>query len=209
MDFSGFFDLFVNLDQHMHTITQQYGVWIYALLALLIFCETGLVVMAWIPGDSLLFIAGAVFAANGMNPWLLGVCVFAAAGLGDTSNYWIGRRYGLGLFERGNPKVFRRDFLLRTEIYYAKHGAKTVTIARFFSILRSFAPFVAGISRMPYPRFVSYSLLGSLIWISYLISLGYLFGNAPFLRENMTALAIGFLILCAIVVLVRYRRRRI
>ena len=193
MDFSGFFDLFVNLDQHMHTITQQYGVWIYALLALLIFCETGLVVMAWIPGDSLLFIAGAVFAANGMNPWLLGVCVFAAAGLGDSSNYWIGRRY----------------FLLRTEIYYAKHGAKTVTIARFFSILRSFAPFVAGISRMPYPRFVSYSLLGSLIWISYLISLGYLFGNAPFLRENMTALAIGFLLLCAVVMLFRYRRRRI
>lgn len=208
MDFSGFFDLFLNLDQHLQTLTQQYGVWIYVLLSLVIFCETGLVVMAWLPGDSLLFIAGAVFAANGMDPWLLGVCLFFAAGLGDSTNYWIGRRYGLGLFERGNPKIFRRDFLLRTEIFYAKHGAKTITLARFFAILRSFAPFVAGIGRMPYPRFVAFSLLGSLLWISSLLSLGYLFGNSPLLRENLSSLILGLLVLGGIPMLIRYRRRR-
>ncbi|SDU36191.1 membrane-associated protein [Pseudomonas pohangensis] len=208
MDFSGFFDLFLHLDQHLQTLTQQYGVWIYVLLSLVIFCETGLVVMVWLPGDSLLFIAGAVFAANGMDPWLLGVCLFFAAGLGDSTNYWIGRRYGLGLFERGNPKIFRRDFLLRTEIFYARHGAKTVTLARFFAILRSFAPFVAGIGRMPYPRFVAFSLLGSLLWISSLLSLGYMFGNAPFLRDNLTLLVLGFLALCAIPVLIRHLRNQ-
>lgn len=208
MDFSSFIDLFLNLEQHLQTLTQQYGVWIYVLLALVIFCETGLVVMAFLPGDSLLFIAGAVFAANGMDPWLLGLCLFVAAGLGDSCNYWIGRRYGLALFERGNPKIFRRDFLLQTEIFYARHGAKTVSLARFIAILRSFAPFVAGIGRMPYPRFLAFSLLGSLLWISSLLSLGYLFGNAPLLRDNLTILILGFLVLCGIPMLLRYRRRR-
>ena len=208
MDFSALLDLFLHLDQHVQELTLQYGVWIYALLALVIFCETGLVVTPFLPGDSLLFIAGAVVALNGMDPWSLGLCLFIAASLGDSTNYWIGRRYGIRLFDNTNSRIFRRDYLLQTEIFYAKHGAKTVTLARFFPILRTFAPFVAGLGRMPYPRFLAFSLLGSLLWIGGLLTLGYLFGNVPFIKDNLTLLIFGIIVLSLIPMLIGYLRHR-
>ncbi len=208
MDFSALLDLFLHLDQHIQELTLQYGVWIYALLALVIFCETGLVVTPFLPGDSLLFIAGAVVAMNGMDPWSLGLCLFVAASLGDSTNYWIGRRYGIRLFDNTDSRIFRRDYLLQTEIFYARHGAKTVTLARFFPILRTFAPFVAGLGRMPYPRFLAFSLLGSLLWIGGLLTLGYLFGNVPFIKDNLTLLIFGIIGLSLIPMLIGYLRHR-
>ncbi len=208
MDFSALLDLFLHLDQHVQELTLQYGVWIYALLALVIFCETGLVVTPFLPGDSLLFIAGAVVAMNGMDPWSLGLCLFVAASLGDSTNYWIGRRYGIRLFDNTHSRIFRRDYLLQTEIFYARHGAKTVTLARFFPILRTFAPFVAGLGRMPYPRFLAFSLLGSLLWIGGLLTLGYLFGNVPFIKDNLTLLIFGIIGLSLIPMLIGYLRHR-
>ena len=208
MDFSALLDLFLHLDQHVQELTLQYGVWIYALLALVIFCETGLVVTPFLPGDSLLFIAGAVVAMNGMDPWSLGLCLFVAASLGDSTNYWIGRRYGIRLFDNTDSRIFRRDYLLQTEIFYARHGAKTVTLARFFPILRTFAPFVAGLGRMPYPRFLAFSLLGSLLWIGGLLTLGYLFGNVPFIKDNLTLLIFGIIGLSLIPMLIGYLRHR-
>lgn len=209
MDFASLIDLFLNLDQHIQTLSQQYGVWIFALLALVIFCETGLVVTPFLPGDSLLFIAGAVVALNGMNPWLLGLCLFIAAGLGDSTNYWIGRNYGTRLFTRTDSRIFRRDYLLQTEIFYAKHGAKTVTLARFFPILRTFAPFVAGLGRMPYPRFLLFSLFGSLLWIGGLLTLGYQFGNVPLIKDNLSLLIIGIIGLSLLPMLIGYLRQRL
>jgi membrane-associated protein len=188
MDISSLLDLFLHLDTHLDALISQYGVWVYAILFLVIFCETGLVVMPFLPGDSLLFIAGAAATHSGLDPWLLAGCLFIAAVLGDSCNYWVGRRYGVRLFEKGNSKIFRRDYLLRTEIFYAKHGAKTVTLARFLPILRTFAPFVAGLSRMPYGQFLSFSVLGSVLWIGGLITLGYQFGNVPFIKQNLTLL---------------------
>ena len=209
MDFITYLiDLFLNLDQHLQALTQEYGLWVYALLALVIFCETGLVVMPFLPGDSLLFIAGAVVAANGMDPWSLGMLLFAAATLGDSTNYWIGRHFGLRLFERGNPKIFRRDYLIQTEIFYAKHGAKTVTLARFIPIVRTFAPFVAGLSRMPYPRFLTFSLLGSTLWIGGLLTIGYLFGNVPFIKQNLTLMIFGIIGLSLLPMFVGYIQHR-
>jgi membrane-associated protein len=208
MDFSTLIDLVLNLDQHLQAFTQEYGLWVYALLALVIFCETGLVVMPFLPGDSLLFIAGAVTAMNGMDPWLLGLCLFIAAGLGDSTNYWIGRRYGLRLFSNPDSKIFRRDHLRRTEVFYAAHGAKTVTLARFFAVLRTFAPFVAGLSRMPYPRFVAFSLFGSLLWIGSLLTLGYLFGNVPVVRDSLGLMIVGVFVLFLLIILIGHRRQR-
>jgi membrane-associated protein len=208
MDFAYLTDFFLNLDQHLESFTQQYGLWVFALLALVIFCETGLVVMPFLPGDVLLFIAGAVAAQYGMNPWLLGICLFFAAVLGDSTNYWIGRRYGIRLFTNTNARLFRRDYLLKTEIFYARHGAKTVTLARFFAVLRTFAPFVAGISRMPYPRFLKYSVFGSVLWIGGLVGLGYLFGRVPIVRDNLNLLIFSVIGISLLAILAGYMYQR-
>ena len=146
-------DLILHLDAYLDLLVTNYGPWIYAILFAVIFCETGLVVMPFLPGDSLLFIAGAVAAGGGMDPVLLAGLLMAAAILGDSTNYVIGRTTGERLFRNPNSKIFRRDYLQRTHDFYERHGGKTVTMARFLPILRTFAPFVAGIAHMLYPRF--------------------------------------------------------
>ena len=210
MDFNPI-NLLLHLDTYLNLLVANYGVWVYAILFLVVFCETGLVVMPFLPGDSLLFIAGAMCASGSMDLVALGGLLMLAAILGDSTNYLIGRNLGERLFRNPDSKIFRRDHLLQTQKFYAEHGGKTVTIARFLPIVRTFAPFVAGGGHMVYPRFLFFSVLGTLLWVGGLMGLGYFFGNVPFIKHNLTAMIIGIIVLSLlpmIVGIVRHRLRR-
>ncbi len=211
MDFNPL-DLILHLDVYLDLMVNQYGPWIYAILFLVIFCETGLIVMPFLPGDSLLFIAGAIAAGGGMDPVLLAGLLMLAAILGDSVNYLVGRTSGERLFSNPQSKIFRRDYLLQTQQFYARHGGKTVTLARFLPILRTFAPFVAGIGRMHYPRFFGFSVLGTVLWVGGLVTLGYFFGNVPIIKQNLTLLIlaiIGLSLVPMIIGVIKTRGRRI
>jgi len=188
-------DIVLNLDHYLNLIVNKYGIWIYVILFAVIFCETGLVATPFLPGDSLLFIAGAICASGEMNPILLAIVLIIAAIAGDSTNYLIGNKLGMKLFQNPQSKIFRRDYLDKTTAFYRKHGGKTITLARFLPVVRTFAPFVAGISKMPYQYFLSFSVLGSICWVGSLIPLGYFFGNVPFIKNNLSliiVLIIGF-----------------
>ena len=202
-------DFILHIDQHLQTLSAEYGVWIYAILFLIVFCETGLVVTPFLPGDSLLFIAGAVAAGGGMDPLLLAGLLMAAAILGDSTNYVIGRTTGERLFNNPNSKIFRRDYLQRTHDFYERHGGKTVTMARFLPILRTFAPFVAGIAHMHYPRFLGFSVAGSLLWVGGLVTLGYFFGNVPFIKQHLSLMVVGIIILSLVPMILGLLRGRL
>lgn len=206
MDFNPI-DLILHLDQYLNLLVSNYGTWIYAILFLVIFCETGLVVTPFLPGDSLLFIAGAVSAGGAMDPWLLGGLLMVAAISGDSLNYVIGRTAGERLFSNPQSKIFRRDYLQRTHEFYDRHGGKTVTLARFLPIVRTFAPFVAGVGRMPYPRFLAFSVLGTILWVGGLVTLGYFFGNVPFIKQNLSLMVIAIIGLSLLPMLISVVRR--
>ena len=207
MDFNPL-DLILHLDAYLDLLVNNYGPWIYAILFAVIFCETGLVVMPFLPGDSLLFIAGAGAAGGGMDPVLLAGLLMAAAILGDSTNYVIGRTAGERLFRNPNSKIFRRDYLQRTHEFYERHGGKTVTLARFLPILRTFAPFVAGIAHMHYPRFLAFSVAGSLLWGGGLVTLGYFFGNVPFIKQHLSLMVVGIIILSLVPMILGLLRGR-
>ncbi|MFS2160559.1 DedA family protein [Pseudomonas sp. Pseusp122] len=207
MDFNPL-DLILHLDVYLDMLVNQYGTWVYAILFLVIFCETGLVVTPFLPGDSLLFIAGAVAAGGGMDPVLLGGLLMLAAVLGDSTNYIIGRTAGEKLFSNPNSKIFRRDYLTRTHEFYDRHGGKTVTLARFLPIIRTFAPFVAGVGRMSYPRFLGFSVLGSILWVGSLVTLGYFFGNIPFIKKNLTFLVLAIILISLLPMIIGFIRSR-
>ena len=202
-------EIILHLDVYLNQLVNNYGVWIYAILFLVIFCETGLVVMPFLPGDSLLFIAGAVAAGGGMDPVLLGGLLMLAAILGDSTNYVIGRTAGERLFSNPNSKIFRRDYLQKTHDFYDRHGGKTVTMARFLPIIRTFAPFVAGVARMPYPRFFGFSVFGTILWVGGLVTLGYFFGNVPFIKKNLSLLVVGIILLSLVPMIVGVVRSRL
>jgi len=189
MDFN-LIQIFLHLDVYLQQMAQNYGTGIYALLFAVIFCETGLVVFPFLPGDSLLFVGGAVAALGGMDPYLLAGTLILAAILGDSTNYIIGRTIGEKLFSNPNSKIFRRDYLTRTHEFYDRHGGKTVTLARFIPIVRTFAPFVAGVGKMPYLRFLAFSVFGTLVWVGGLVVLGYFFGNIEFIKKNLSVMII-------------------
>ena len=207
MDFNPI-DIILHLDVYLDMLVTNYGVWIYAILFLVIFCETGLVVMPFLPGDSLLFIAGAVAAGGGMDPILLAGLLMLAAILGDSTNYVIGRTAGEKLFSNPNSKIFRRDYLQQTHDFYDHHGGKTVTLARFLPIIRTFAPFVAGVGKMPYPRFFGFSVLGTVFWVGGLVTLGYFFGNVPFIKKNLSLLVVGIILLSLLPMIIGVIRSR-
>jgi membrane-associated protein len=207
MDFNPL-DLILHLDVYLDLLVTHYGTWVYAILFLVIFCETGLVVTPFLPGDSLLFIAGAVAAGGGMDPVLLAGLLMAAAILGDSTNYIIGRTAGDKLFSNPNSKIFRRDYLARTHEFYDRHGGKTVTLARFLPIIRTFAPFVAGLGKMHYPRFLGFSVLGSILWVGGLVSLGYFFGNIPFIKKNLTLLVLAIILISLLPMIIGLLRSR-
>lgn len=207
MDFNPL-DLILHLDAYLELLVANYGPWIYAILFLVIFCETGLVIFPFLPGDSLLFIAGAVAAGGGMDPVLLGGLLMLAAIMGDSTNYVIGRTMGEKLFTNPNSKIFRRDYLAKTHQFYDRHGGKTVTMARFLPIFRTFAPFVAGVAHMPYLRFFSFSVLGSIIWVGSLVTLGYYFGNVPFIKKNLTLGVLVIILLSLLPMIIGLMRAR-
>jgi len=207
MDFNPL-DLILHLDTYLDLLVNNYGPWIYAILFLVIFCETGLVVMPFLPGDSLLFIAGAVAAGGGMDPVLLAGLLMAAAIMGDSTNYVIGRTAGERLFRNPNSKIFRRDYLQQTHEFYERHGGKTVTLARFLPILRTFAPFVAGIAKMDYPRFLGFSVAGTVLWVGGLVTLGYFFGNVPFIKQNLSLMIVAIILLSLVPMIVGVVRSR-
>ena len=207
MDFNPI-DIILHLDVYLDMLVNNYGPWIYAILFLVIFCETGLVVMPFLPGDSLLFIAGAVAAGGGMDPVLLGGLLMLAAILGDSTNYVIGRTAGERLFSNPDSKIFRRDYLEKTHDFYERHGGKTVTMARFLPIFRTFAPFVAGVARMFYPRFFMFSVFGTILWVGGLVTLGYFFGNVPFIKSNLSLLVVGIILLSLVPMIIGVIRSR-
>jgi membrane-associated protein len=186
-----FWDLVVHLDVHLAAFVQEHGVWVYGLLFLIVFCETGLVVTPFLPGDSLLFVTGAVAAAGGMDITLVMATLVAAALCGDNVNYWIGRTLGVKVFARFiNPA-----HLKRTHEFYERHGGKTIILARFVPIVRTYVPFVAGLGTMPYLRYLAFCVAGALIWVVSLCLAGYWFGNLPKVRENLTVVILAIVAL--------------
>lgn len=190
-------DFILHIDVHLNELVAHYGVWVYLVLFLIVFCETGLVVIPFLPGDSLLFMAGAISAlpGNAMNIHVVVSLLVLAAIAGDALNYLIGRVSGEKLFSRADSKVFRRSYLYKTEAFFEKHGGKTIIIARFIPIIRTFAPFVAGMGHMPYRKFTLFNIVGALIWVISLSWAGYVFGNLPFIRENISVLILLILLL--------------
>lgn len=203
-------DLFLHLNDYLGDIIGEYGVWTYLLLFLIVFCETGLVVTPLLPGDSLLFLAGTFCSQGAIRIDLLILVLCIAAIAGDTVNYWIGHKIGPKVFKRENSRFFKKKYLEQTHAFYEKHGGKTIIIARFIPIIRTFAPFVAGIGAMSYPKFIAYNIIGGIAWVLIFIFAGYFFGNIPFVKNNYSTviLAIVFIsILPGIVEFIRAKRK--
>ena len=195
-----FYDLFLNLDTVLATWVTTYGGWVYLMLFLIIFCETGLVVMAVLPGDSLLFTAGAIAAqkVDGepvLNIWFLLVLLFAAAVLGDGTNFYIGHHFGQGILDSGKfSRVIKPKYIEETNAFFLRHGGKTITLARFFPFIRTFAPFMAGIGAMEWKRFTLFNVTGGAAWVGLFVGAGYFFGNIPIIQENLEFLVIGIIL---------------
>lgn len=205
---ASFIDIVLHLDKHLQVLVAQYGAWVYLILFVIVFCETGLVVTPFLPGDSLLFVAGTVAAAGGMDVHLLVVLLIIAAILGDTVNYWIGNYLGPRVFHYQDSRWLNRKHLERAHAFYERHGGKTIVIARFVPIIRTYAPFVAGIGAMSYARFVAYNVGGAVLWVASLAYAGYFFGNLPVIKNNLTLVIIGIIILSIMPGVIEYLRHR-
>ena len=204
-------DFILHVDVHLQALMNDYGLWVYGILFLIIFCETGLVVTPFLPGDSLLFAAGALTVGSALDVNLLAGTLIGAAVLGNLTNYTIGHFFGERLYRNPNSKLFRRDHLEKTQSFFAKHGGKTVIITRFLPILRTIAPFVAGMGAMHYKRFMVFNLAGGVLWVTSFIYLGHFFGNMPAVKQNFTILMVGIIIfslLPMIIGSVRHRMKR-
>ena len=201
-------DLILHLDQHLLVLVQNYGPWVYGILFGIVFAETGLVVAPFLPGDSLLFVVGALAAAGNMDPWTVSVTLVAAALCGDNLNYWIGRYLGPRVFRFESGRFFKRGNLDRTHAFLGRHGLKAIVLARFVPVVRSFMPFVCGIGRLAYPQFLGFSLLGASLWVGLLIPAGYFFGNFPMIKNNLTLVILGIVFLSLLPIIREYLRHR-
>jgi dedA protein len=207
----GAVNFILHIDRHLTELSAQYGAWIYAILFVIVFCETGLVVTPFLPGDSLLFAAGSIAALGSMNIHLMALLLMLAAILGDAVNFAVGKYLGERLFANPDSRIFRRNYLQRTEDFYAKHGGKTIILARFVPIVRTFAPFIAGMGHMSYGRFFRFNVIGGVVWVALFSYAGYWFGQRKIVKENLSLilLAIIFLsVLPAIIEIIRARRKR-
>lgn len=205
---AGFLDLVVHLDQHLRTLAQNYGSWVYAVLFLIIFLETGLVVTPFLPGDSLLFVAGTIAAAGELHVHGLVLLLISAAIIGDSVNYGIGRYLGPRVFRFEDSRFFKRAYLERTHAFFERHGGKTIIIARFVPIIRTYAPFVAGIGTMSYRHFLVFNVTGAILWVSLLTYAGYFFGNLPVVKDNLTLFIVGIIVLSIMPGIIEFWRAR-
>lgn len=212
MEFISFIiDFILHIDVHLAELVAEYGVWVYGILFLILFCETGLVVTPFLPGDSLLFVAGALAAlpSNDLNVHVMVLLMIIAAIVGDAVNYTIGRIFGEKLFKNPDSKIFRRSYLDKTHQFYEKHGGKAIILARFVPIVRTFAPFVAGMGKMSYRHFAFYNVTGALLWVLLFTYAGYLFGDLPIVQKNLKLLIVAIIfisILPGVIEIIRHRR---
>lgn len=204
-------DFILHIGDHLQTLVNNHGNWIYAILFLIVFCETGLVVTPFLPGDSMLFAAGAIAGVGDMNVWLLMALLIVAAILGDFVNFEIGKRFGRKLFANPDSKIFKQSYLQKTEDYYAKYGGRTIIIARFVPIVRTFAPFVGGMGQMPYSQFVRYNVIGAVVWVVSFTMLGYFFGQLPIVKKYFTFFMIGIIVISVlpmVIEIIRHQRAK-
>ena len=199
-----FLELLLHLDEHLANLINQLGPLTYIVLFLIIFAETGLVVTPFLPGDSLLFVIGTLSGSGFLNIWISYFTLLAAAIVGDTVNYWVGHHIGPKVFSKQNSKLFNKAYLEKTHKFYEKYGAKTIILARFLPILRTFAPFVAGVGRMDYSTFLSFNIIGALIWVTSLTFLGYFFGGLSFIKDNFEYAVIGIIIISLLPMIIEY-----
>ncbi|MBL9164598.1 MAG: DedA family protein [Planctomycetaceae bacterium] len=205
---SHFVDLFLHLDKHLGELVKEYGTWTYLVLVLIVFCETGLVVTPILPGDSLLFAAGAIAALGSLNPHLLVVLLTIAAVLGDAVNYQIGRYIGPAVFKKEDSRLFKRSHLEKTRAFYERYGGKTIIIARFVPIVRTFAPFIAGVGQMSYRQFALYNVVGAIAWVVIGVYAGYLFGGLTVVKENFSLIIIAIVFISLLPAAFEYWRAR-
>src|SRR6476469_8238464 len=196
------------LDQTVATLAAQYGAWVYAILFVVIFAETGLVVCPFLPGDSILFIAGTVVAVAGLNVHVLVIVLIFAAVLGDSVNYGVGHYIGPKAFQRPDSRWFRQEYLRRTQAFYDKYGGVTIIIGRFVPIIRTFAPFLAGVAGMSYRRFLAYNIVGGCLWIGLLVYAGYLFGNIPWVKEHLTWIVVAIVVVSLLPAISTFMKER-
>jgi len=202
------FDFVMHLDVHLSALIQNYGLWTYLILFVVIFCETGLVVTPFLPGDSLIFAAGTFAAAKALKVGWLFLVLSAAAVIGDTVNYWIGKIIGPKVFHKEKTRFFKKEYLDRTHEFYEKYGAETIIIARFVPIIRTFAPFVAGIGKMSYGKFLSYNVIGGVGWVAVFTFGGYFFGNIPFVKKNFSIVIIAIILISLVPAVLEFLKHR-
>lgn len=206
---AAFLDIVLHLDVHLAALLAQYGVWIYLILFAIIFCETGLVVTPFLPGDSLLFVVGALAGTGGLEIELVIPLLIGAALIGDNVNYFVGRFVGNRVFQWEQSRFFNRAAFDRTHAFYELHGGKTIIIARFLPLVRTFAPFVAGVAHMTYARYLAFCVLGAVLWVGSLCMAGYWFGNLPFIKENLTLVILVIIFLSLLPLMIGYWRQRL
>ena len=204
------FDFILHIDRHLHQLASEYGLWVYGIVFLIVFCETGLVVLPLLPGDSLLFAAGSLASLpdSQLSPHLLFLGLSIAGILGDTLNYWIGKKIGPKVFVSQESRFFKREYLDKTHAFYLKYGAKTIVIARFIPIIRTFAPFVAGVGKMPYRTFIFYNIIGAVIWVGSFVYAGFYFGQLPFVQTNFKLIILAIIILSIMPPVIEYLKHR-
>jgi len=201
-------DILLHLDQYLNEVINNYGTWTYLILFLVIFCETGLVVTPFLPGDSLIFVLGALAASGDINALAIGSLLMTAAIIGNIVNYQIGRFLGPKVFAGEKIRFLKKEYLQRTHEFYEKHGGKTIIIARFIPIIRTFAPFVAGIGHMSYPRFLAYNIIGCVAWVMLCLAGGYYFGNIPIVKQNFTLVIYAIVIISVLPAVITFLRER-
>ena len=209
MDFIiGFFDFVMHLDKNLTQLAQDYGFWTYLILFLVVFCETGLVITPFLPGDSMIFVVGALAAGGELNFPVIIAVLIAAAILGDTCNYHIGKFIGPAIFKKDDVRFLKKEYLIKTHNFYEKHGGKTIFIARFIPIIRTFAPFVAGMGSMSYAKFISYNVIGGISWVALFSFGGFFFGNIPIVENNFSLVILAIILISLVPGVVTYLKER-